>query len=133
MNLLAVVTPPSIFYGCSTWKTFWEEQFIGEEKFTLGEFTAVNMINCGHFNVSKHRYIKSSDKYVTLDILLKFGSLDYMRTTSSDPKDNLGISGKGLIVSLGIKVKARPEEYKKARYAIGNIRKKVLSNIIKEF
>ena len=38
INLLAVVTPPSIYNGCSTWKKFWEETFIGEEKFTLGEF-----------------------------------------------------------------------------------------------
>ena len=37
MNLLVVVTPPSIYHGCSTQKKFWEE------KFTLGEFTAVNM------------------------------------------------------------------------------------------
>ena len=37
MNLLAVVTPPYIFYGCSTRKNFWKE------KFTLGEFTHVNI------------------------------------------------------------------------------------------
>ena len=37
MNILAVVTPPSIYHGCSTRKTFWEE------KFTVGEFSAVNM------------------------------------------------------------------------------------------
>ena len=43
MNLLSVVTPPSIYHGCSTQKTFWEEKYKGEEKFTLGEFSAVNM------------------------------------------------------------------------------------------
>ena len=43
MNILAVVTPPYIYHGLSTMKTFWEEKFAGEEKFTLGEFTAVNM------------------------------------------------------------------------------------------
>ena len=43
MNLLAVVTPPYIYHGCSTQKTFWEEEFTGEEKFTLGEFSAVNI------------------------------------------------------------------------------------------
>ena len=37
MKLLAVVTPPSIYHGCSTHKTFWEV------KFKFGEFTAVNM------------------------------------------------------------------------------------------
>ena len=42
MKLLAVVTTPSIYHGCPTQKTFWEENFTGEENFTLGEFTAVN-------------------------------------------------------------------------------------------
>ena len=64
--------------------------FTGEENSTLGDFTAVNMKSCGHTNVRKHREIKGSDKYVNLDISLKFGSLDKTRITSSDPKDNLG-------------------------------------------
>ena len=41
INLLAVITPPYIYHGSFTRKTFWEEEFTGEEKFTLGEFTAV--------------------------------------------------------------------------------------------
>ena len=89
MKLLLVVTPPSIYNDCSTRKTFWEEKFTGEEKFTLGEFTAVKMKKCGRLNVRKHRYIKDSDKYTTLDIYLKFGSLDKMITKSSEPKYNL--------------------------------------------
>ena len=103
MNLLEVVTTPSIYHSCSTRKTFWEEEFTGEENFTLGEFIAVNMKNCVCRNVSKHRYIKGSDKYDTLDILLKFGSVEKMKIKSSESKDNLGISGKGLITSLGPK------------------------------
>ena len=67
--------------------------FTGEERFTLGEFTAVNVKNCGRRHVRKNIYKKSSDKYATLDISLKFGSLDKMRITSSDPKNSLGISG----------------------------------------
>ena len=43
MKLLSVVTPPSIYHGCSTRKTFWEENFTGEEKFTLDYFSAMNM------------------------------------------------------------------------------------------
>ena len=62
MNILAFVTPPSICHVCSTQKTFWEENFTVEENFTLGEFTAVNMKNCGHLYVSKHIEIKVSDK-----------------------------------------------------------------------
>ena len=52
--LLEVVKPPSIYHGCSTHNTFWEGKFSGEEKFTLGEFSAVNMKNCGRRNVRKH-------------------------------------------------------------------------------
>ena len=107
MKFLVVVTPPSIYHGCSTQKTFWEENF------TLGEFASVNMKNCGRRNVRKHRQIKDSDKYITLDILLKFGSLEKMRIAYSDPKDNLGRSRKGLITSMGINTNARSNKCKK--------------------
>ena len=62
MNLLSVVTPPSIYHGCSTGKIFWEENFSGEEKL----FSAVNMKICGRRNVRKHKEIKGSDKYITM-------------------------------------------------------------------
>ena len=91
------------------------------------------MKNCGRRNVRKHRDIKGSDKYVTLNILLKFDSLDNMRIKSSESKDNLGRSGEVLITSLGIKSKASPKKYKKASYAIGNFSKKELSKIIRDF
>ena len=87
MKLLLVVTPPSIYHGCSTRKTFWEENFTAEEKF----FSAVNMKNCGRHNVRKNRKIRDSDKYVTLDILLKFYSLENMKITSSESKEKLKI------------------------------------------
>ena len=64
MKLLAVVTPPSICHGCSTWKTFWEEKLTDKEKL----FSAVNMKTCGCRKFMKHKYINSNDKYVTLDI-----------------------------------------------------------------
>ena len=56
-----------------------------------------------------------------------------MKITSSEPKDYLGISGKGLITSLGLKTNIRSKKNKKARYAITNASMKYLSNIIKEF
>ena len=68
MKILAGVTPPSNYHGCSIRKTLWEEKFTGEENFKLGEFSAENMKNCGRQNVRKHREIKGSEKYVTLDI-----------------------------------------------------------------
>ena len=64
MNLLSVVTPPFIYHGCSTRKTFWEEKFTGEEKL----FSAVNMKIFGRCNIRKHKDIKGSENYVTLDI-----------------------------------------------------------------
>ena len=64
---------------------------------------------------------------------MKFDSLDKMRIASSESKDNFGRSGKGLIAYLGIKAKSRPKRYKKARCAIGNVSKKDLSNIIRDF
>ena len=109
MNLLSVVTPLSIYHGCSTRKTFWEENFTGEENI----FSAVNMKSFGRCNVRKHREIKCSDKYITLGISLKFDSLDKMKITSLESKEKLGRSGKGLITSLGVKAKVRPHKYKK--------------------
>ena len=91
------------------------------------------MKNCGYRNVREHKKFKGSDKYVTLDISSKFDSLENMKITSSESKGKLKISGKRLITSLGFRAKVRPKKYKKARYAIGNISKKDLSKIIKEF
>ena len=96
-------------------------------------FSAVNMKNCGCRNVRKHREIKGIDRYVTLDISLEFENLDKMKTTSSESKEKLERSGKGLITFLYFKAKVRPHKYKKARYAIGNVSKKDLSKIIREF
>ena len=59
MKLLAVVTLPYIYHGCSTQKKFWEENL-----------TPVNMKNCGHRNVRKHRYIKNVEKYIVKDAAL---------------------------------------------------------------
>ena len=129
MRLLAVLTPPYMYRGCSARKTLWEENFTGEEKL----FSAVNIKNCGSRNVSKHREIKGSDKYVTLDISLKIDSMDKMKITHSEPKEKLERSGKGLITSIGFKAKVRPHKYKKARYAIENFSKKELLKLLGSF
>ena len=127
MNLLAVVTPPYIYHGCSIQKTF----FGG--KFAHGEFIDVNMKNCVRRNVRKQREIKNGEKYIALKISLKFGSLDKMEITSSEQKDYLGRSGKGLITSLGIETIGRSNKNKNSRYAINNVIMKYLSKIVKEF
>ena len=66
------------------------------------------MKNRGCYNVRKHKEIKGSDKYVTLDISSKFDSPDEMKITSSESKGKLERSGKGLITSLVFKAKVRP-------------------------
>ena len=85
MKLLAVVTLLSIYHGCSTRKTFWEEKFTGKENL----FLAVVMKSFGRHNFRKHKEIRGSDKYVTLDISSKFDSLEKMKITSSESKGKL--------------------------------------------
>ena len=127
MNLLAVVTPPSIYHGCSTQKTFWEGKFTGKEILIL----ALSMKNCGRRNVRKHKEIKGSDKYVTLDISLKFDSLEKIKITSSESKGKLERSVKELIISLVFKTKSRSHKYKNSRYAIVNVSKEYLLKVIR--
>ena len=129
MKFLVVVTPPSIYHGCSTRKTFWEEKFTGKESL----FLSVNMKNCGSRNVRKHKEIRGNDKYVTLDILEKFDILNKMETTSSESKGKFERSGKGLVTALAFMTKVRLPKYKKSRYAIVNVSEKDLSKIIREF
>ena len=70
----------------------------------------MNMKNCGHQNFRKHREIKGSDKYVTLEISLNFDSLDNIRITSSESKEKSERSGKELITYLVIRAKVRPHK-----------------------
>ena len=91
------------------------------------------MKKCGPCNVRKHKDIKGSDKYFTLDISLKFDSRDKMKITSLGSNEKLERSGKRLITSLGFKTKVRLKKLKKARYAIGNVSKKDISKIIRKF
>ena len=95
------------------------------------------MRNCGQRNVRKHREYKDSDDHVTLymneilKISEKFENLNKMETTSSDSKVKMEGSGKWLVTALDLKTKARSTNYKKARYAIGNVSMQDLSNKIK--
>ena len=101
MKFLVVVTPPSIYHGCSTQKTFWEEKFTAKKDL----FQSVNMKNCGRRKVRKHKAIKGSDKIVTLNVSAEFDSINKMETTSSESKRKFGRSGKGLVTTLDFKKK----------------------------
>ena len=116
MKFLVVVAPPSIYHGCSTRKTFWEENFTGNKQ---DLFESVNMRNCGQRNVRKHKEIKDSDECVTLNMydILKiseeFDYLDKMETTSSESKVKMEGSGKWLVTALALKTKARSKNKKR--------------------
>ena len=109
MKFLVVVTPPSLYHGCSTRKTFWEEKFTGKQDL----FQSVNKKICGRRKVRKHKEIKGSDKCVTLNTSKNFDSTKKMETTSSESKGELGRSGKGLVTALALKTKARPKNKKR--------------------
>ena len=111
MKFLVVVTPPSIYHGFSTRKTFWEEKFTGKKYL----FQSVNMKNCGRRKVRKHKDIKGSEKIVTLNVSEKFDNLNKMKTTSSESEGKLGRSGKGLVTALDSKTKVRSQKYKKGK------------------
>ena len=137
MKFLAIVIPPSIYHGCSTRKTFWEEKFAGKKQYL---FEPLNLRNCGKSNVRKHRGFKKGDERVTyenkydiLEISEKFGILDMMETTSSGSKAKLGRSVKVLVTALTLRTKERSTKYKMARYDIGNVSMKDLVNKIIEF
>ena len=102
MKILEFVTPPSIYHGCSTQKTFKEEKLTGKKRL----FLAVNMKICSRRNVRKHKYIKGRYKYVTLDISPKFDIISKIKRTSSESKGKLERSVKGLITSLGFNTKS---------------------------
>ena len=116
MKFLVVVTPPSIYHGCSTRKMFWEEKFTGKKQ---DLFVSVNMRNYSQRNVRKHKEIKDSDERVTLNmheilkISEKFDDLDKMETTSSESKVKSEGSGKGLLTALDLKTKARSKNTKR--------------------
>ena len=106
MKFLVAVILPSIYHGCSTWKTFWEGKFTGNKYL----FQSVNIKNCGRRKVSKHKEIKGSDKIVNLNVSAKFDSLNNMETTSSESKVKFGRSVKGSITALAFKTKVRSQK-----------------------
>ena len=65
------------------------------------------MKNCGHRKVRRHKEIKGSEMIVTFEISEKFDGLNKMETTSSESKEKMERSGKGLVTDLDFKTKVR--------------------------
>ena len=59
--------------------------------------------------------------------------MDKMKITSSEPKYDLGRSGKGFIISPSLNTIRRSKKIKEARFYINEVSLKDLYNIIKEF
>ena len=68
------------------------------------------MQNCGCRKGRKHKDIKGSAKIVNLNVSAKFDSLKKIKTKSSESKEKLGRSGKGLVTALDFKTKVRPQK-----------------------
>ena len=128
MKLLEVLTPPSIYNGCSTCKTFWEGKFTGEEKL----FSAANMKNCSRQNVRKHIEINVSDKYAPWKSRWNFTVWKRWKWNLQSQNKNVKIR-KGVDYLYGSHGQSKVTKYKKARYSIRNVSKKDLSKIIREF
>ena len=111
MKFLVVVTPPSLYHGCSTRKKFWEEKFTGKKDL----FQSVNMKSCVRRKFRENKEIKGSNKIVTLNVSAKFDSLNKMETTSSESKGKLGRSGKGLVTALALNTKVRFAKIQKGK------------------
>ena len=111
MKFLVVVTPSSIYHGCSTQKTFWKENFTGKQDL----FQSVNMKNCGRRKVRKHREINGGEKFVTLNISEKFDSLNKMETTSFRVKRKIGDISKGVDNRSGSHDQSKVEKIQKGK------------------
>ena len=53
MNILAVVTPPSIYHGCSTWKKLWGESFTAENSPSVNFYSPVKLSPHNVFQVDQ--------------------------------------------------------------------------------
>ena len=81
----------------------------------------VNMKNCGRRNVWKYSDINNSEKYIDFEISLKFGNMNKMNITSSESKYYLGISGKGFITSMALKIFRRSKNMKRQGLTLLNL------------
>ena len=122
MELLAVVKPPIIYYGCFTQKMLWKEKF-----------TPVNMKSCGRHNVMKHKEIKNSGQYIALEISLEIDGLEKNEFTSSGSRNYLGRSGKGMTTYLTLGRRRRLKKKRKARNSNTEFVPQYLMNILEEF
>ena len=122
MNFLEVVTPPSINHGFSTWKTFWEKKF-----------TPVNTRSFGHCNIKKHKEIRNSEQYITLNISLKLDFLDNTEVTYPGSRDYIGTSGKRMNTSMTFSTIRSSKKKQKESNSITEIFPQDFMKLLEEF
>ena len=90
------------------------------------------MTSCGRYNIRKRRKIKNGEQYIALEISFKLDCLDKRGVASSESRDYMVRSGKGLTTSLTLRTK-RPNKKQKARTAITDITNQYFRKLIKYF
>ena len=129
MKILEVVTPPSIYHGCSTRKMFWEEKFTGKENL----FLAVNMkivVVAMLGKIRRSRVMTSMSRWISHQSLTVWTIwTSHLQSQKQNRKDQ----ERGWLTFWVSRPKQGPQKYKKARYAIVNVSKKDLSKMIKKF
>ena len=88
MKFLVVLTPPSVYHGCSTRKTFLEEKLTGKKDL----FQFMNMKICGRRKVRKNKESKGSDKIFTLNVSANFDSLNNIFVFNSGHRNQVTCS-----------------------------------------
>ena len=76
--------------------------------------------------------IKNGEQYIILEIASNIDCLDKREVNSSQSKDYIRISGKGLTTSLDLRTKGSNKKYK-ARFSITDINNKDFRKLIKKF
>ena len=59
MKFLVVVSPLSIYHGCSTRKTFWEEKFTGKKQYLLVSVNMKTVVSAKLGNIERSRIVMS--------------------------------------------------------------------------
>ena len=122
MKLPVIVTPPSIYYGLSTRKSFWEDNF-----------ALVKMRSCWIHNVRKHKDINNGDQYISLDISYKLDYIDKRKVTSLVSRYYVGISGKGVTTSLTLRTTRSSNNKNEAILSIADILLQCFMELLEEF
>ena len=90
------------------------------------------MTSCQRRNVKKHREIKNGEQCIALDISLEIYCLEKREVNSSESREYMVISGKGLTTSMILRTKSKNKK-KKAGIYTTDITNQDFRKFLKEF